>query len=58
MPGPDPTNKRDAAGDPICPLCEKAITITDGSMRIHGRNEIAHIRSEVERRRRDDDTDE
>jgi hypothetical protein len=53
MPGTDPTNKRDAAGDPICPLCETAITITDGSMRIRGRDEIAHIRCEVDRRRRE-----
>ena len=50
MPRMNPTNKRDAAGDPICPVCETAITITDGLMRIGDRNEIAHIRCEVDRR--------
>jgi hypothetical protein len=50
MPQTDPTNKRDAAGDVICPVCETAITITDGLMRIGDSNEIAHIRCALDRR--------
>ena len=50
MPRMDPTNKRDAAGDPICPVCATAMNITDGLMRIGDRDEIAHIRCAVDRR--------
>jgi hypothetical protein len=53
MPRTDLTNKRDAAGDPICPVCETAIAISDGLMRIDDGNEIAHILCAVDRRRRD-----
>lgn len=49
MPRTDPTNNRDAAGDPICPVCETAITITDGLMWIGDSNEIAHLRCEMDR---------
>jgi hypothetical protein len=50
MPRTDPTNKRDAAGDPICPVCETAITATDGLMWIGDSNEIAHLRCDVDLR--------